>query len=182
MLKQAAANHLAHSHSRPSPGADAGPAARSAEAQPVFFVCFGWRHSRANRPTRSLLPRAQAATWAWAGKARPRLGRKRPSFVSGQSQPLDEIQLATPENPSQSCLHPLSLLSVSLSQRVDSREPPPQAPCPAAGPRPLPSLSSRSSSPARAARSSENATAAARPLRPEKVAPRGPYRRSARSP
>ena len=37
MLKQAAANHSAHGHSRSSSGTDAGPAARSAQAQPVFF-------------------------------------------------------------------------------------------------------------------------------------------------
>jgi len=98
------------------------------------------------------LPRAQAATWAWAGNSLPRLGRKQPE----QRRPLDlngrlRVVLARAKTLGRCCpetLAPISLFPFSLSttaidrvlaQRARSRERE-MAPSPAPSPaRVLPS-------------------------------------------
>ena len=74
----------AHAAARARGPVAAGARAAQRAQQRVFFVSV-FRPSGKNQPTTELcaaLPRAQAATWAWAGKVVPRLGRFWPNAVA----------------------------------------------------------------------------------------------------
>ena len=130
---------------------------------PVFFFFFAdWRlAAQLGRiwPTRSLLPRAQAATWAWAGKLRPRLGHIWPKqILAVDFDPTALLRFRVNKNPSQlttpkTLAHSAPAPSLSAHWTVGSRRRHPQPL--------LCFFSLASSSPARAALSSSRAAAAA---------------------
>jgi hypothetical protein len=87
MLRRAAANHLAHGHLRPAASSSgAGPAARSAQAQSFFFVCFGWRPSRGNGPPARSSPAPRPQPGPGPGKLAPAWAESGPtSFLANLS-------------------------------------------------------------------------------------------------
>ena len=80
MLKRAVAKHLAQT--------SCGPARALAQQRRAFFFLLAWlcdfwpmKPKRPMAEPRAGAPRAQAATWAWAGKPPSRLGQKWPSAI-----------------------------------------------------------------------------------------------------